>query len=217
MTISDIKSKARQLLANQWGKSVFLVVIFFAIQIFLVNGIKIALYGGFEAWQDPYSNSSEAELFGFIMNILLTPMSLAFVWFFLELSRGKDAKISSLFSIYTEPARCGKIIITCILEGIYVFLWSLLLIIPGIIKALSYSQTYYILKDHPELSPNEVITASKTRMQGKKGKYFLLNLSFIGWSFLCILTLGLGFLWLVPYISTSLAVFYEQEIAEKFE
>ena len=217
MSISEIKKEARQSLTTNWGKSVFVVIIFFAIQMLLVNGVTIAIYGGFEEWQDPYNTSIGAELYGLIMSILLTPLSIAFSWFFLDITRDKAGSIRKLFSIYTKPGKCVKLFLTALLEGIYIFLWSLLLIIPGIIKTLSYSQTYYILKDHPELSPNEAITASKNRMQGKKGKYFLLNLSFIGWMFLSILTLGIGFLWLAPYMSTSLATFYEEEIADNLE
>ncbi|KHF31013.1 hypothetical protein LR68_00503 [Anoxybacillus sp. BCO1] len=87
-----------------------------------------------------------------------------------------------------------------------------MLIIPGIIKSLSYSQTFFLLKDHPEYSALQAISESKKRMKGYKGKLFLLYLSFIGWGLLSMLTFGIGFLWLVPYIYTSLAAFYDQFI-----
>lgn len=71
-----------------------------------------------------------------------------------------------------------------------------------------------LLKDHPEYSVFEAITESRRRMKGYKGKYFLLNLSFIGWGILCLFTLGIGFLWLAPYIYTSNATFYQNLIAD---
>lgn len=91
----------------------------------------------------------------------------------------------------------------------FVFLWSLLLIIPGIIKSFAYSLTPFILKDYPELSAAQAIELSKKMMKGHKFDLFYLMLSFLGWGILCILTLGFGLLWLMPYMYTSMAAFYE--------
>ena len=96
-----------------------------------------------------------------------------------------------------------------ILVQIFTCLWMLLLIIPGIIKAYSYSMTPYILIDNPELSVREAIRKSQQMMVGQKFNLFYLQLSFIGWFFLACLTGGIGFLWFVPYYQTSQAVFYQ--------
>ncbi len=96
-----------------------------------------------------------------------------------------------------------------ILVQIFTCLWMLLLIIPGIIKAYSYSMTPYILIDNPELSVREAIRKSQQMMVGQKFNLFWLQLSFIGWFFLACLTGGIGFLWFVPYYQTSQAVFYQ--------
>ena len=85
----------------------------------------------------------------------------------------------------------------------------LLLIIPGFIYAIAYSQAFYILADEPKTDPLVCIRKSKEMMDGYKMKYFLLQLSFLGWALLCILTLGIGFLWLVPYIQVSNAIFHD--------
>lgn len=95
-----------------------------------------------------------------------------------------------------------------LLRGIFIFLWSLLLIVPGIIKSLSYAMTFYILRDRPELSVNQAINLSKDMMYGHKFDLFYLYLSFIGWILLCILTLGIGILWVYPYIEAAQASFY---------
>jgi uncharacterized membrane protein len=87
---------------------------------------------------------------------------------------------------------------------------SFTLIVPGIIAAFRYSMAFYILKDHPEISPMEAIRRSKEMMVGQKWRYFVLNLSFIGWALLCILTLGIGFLWMHPYISVTNSHFYDE-------
>jgi uncharacterized membrane protein len=99
-------------------------------------------------------------------------------------------------------------------RGILITLWSLLLVIPGIIKSLSYAMTMYIVKDHPELTVNEAIDLSKDMMYGHKYDLFYLYISFIGWYLLSILTLGIGTFWLMPYIQTAQASFYEDVKAE---
>ena len=96
-----------------------------------------------------------------------------------------------------------------VLAQIFTCLWTLLLIVPGIIKAYSYSMTPYILVDNPELSVREAIRKSQQMMVGQKFNLFYLQLSFIGWFFLACFTGGIGFLWLVPYYQTAQAAFYQ--------
>lgn len=95
------------------------------------------------------------------------------------------------------------------LLSLYVTLWSLLLIVPGIIKSFSYAMTPYILKDNPELSANQAIDLSRKMMRGHKFDLFWLYLSFIGWYFLGIFTFGIGYFWLMPYLYTAQAAFYQ--------
>ena len=102
-----------------------------------------------------------------------------------------------------------------LLVGVFTFLWTLLLIIPGIIKSLAYSMTPFILKDYPELSANQAINLSMKMMEGRKFDLFYLYLSFIGWGILAIFTLGIGYLWLMPYMYTSTAAFY-QNVKEEY-
>ena len=80
-------------------------------------------------------------------------------------------------------------------------------IIPGIIKSFSYAMTYFIINDHPWYSLNQAITESRRMMDGHKMEYFILCLSFIGWFILSCITLGIGFLWLIPYFYTTSAAF----------
>jgi len=93
--------------------------------------------------------------------------------------------------------------------SLFILLWSLLLIIPGIIAALSYSMTFYILADDNSIGAMDAINKSKKMMYGYKWKYFCLGLRFLGWAILCILRLGIGFLWLSPYVHVSVTKFYE--------
>ena len=102
------------------------------------------------------------------------------------------------------------------LNRFFVFLWSLLLFVPGIIKTLSYAMTNYILVDKPELSANEAINLSKDMMYGHKFDLFYLYLSFAGWFILCLFTLGIGFLWLYPYAQAAQVSFY-LDVKEDYE
>ena len=101
-----------------------------------------------------------------------------------------------------------------LLKGIFILLWSCLFYIPGIIKSLSYAMTNYILVDYPELSANKAIDLSKEMMYGHKYDLFYLYLGFAGWLLLCILTLGIGMFWFIPYVQTAQASFYQDVKAE---
>jgi uncharacterized membrane protein len=110
--------------------------------------------------------------------------------------------IRHAFSDYVRNA------VSILLVYVYTALWTLLLIVPGIVKGLAYSLTPFIVKDNPELSPNEAINLSIKMMKGHKFDLFYLYLSFIGWILLAMLTLGIGLLWVIPYMQTAMAAFY---------
>lgn len=139
------------------------------------------------------------------------PLTWGLYIIFLEVYRGKEVDLQTLLSGFKDY---GRILGTTFLMSLYSFLWSLLLIIPGIVKGYSYAMTAYILKDNPELEYNEAIEKSMAMMSGYKMKLFLLDLSFLGWIILSIITLGLGLFLLIPYMYTSRAAFYEDLKAE---
>ena len=92
--------------------------------------------------------------------------------------------------------------------AVFTFLWSLLLVIPGIIKAYAYSMSFYILADNPELTASEALAKSQSLMRGHKMELFILELSFIGWFFLIGLTFGLAAIYVAPYMEATMANFY---------
>jgi len=138
--------------------------------------------------------------------ILGGPLTLGYWSYFSRKARKQEAEIENLFDGFKI---FGKSFLLYLLINVFTALWSFLLIIPGIIKSFSYSMAFFILRDNPEIETLEAITRSRKMMDGYKWKLFLLYLSFIGWSILCCLTFGIGFLWLCPYISLSVANFYE--------
>ncbi|MBB6175718.1 MULTISPECIES: DUF975 family protein [Anoxybacillus] len=212
MTLSSLRRGAREALKGKWGSSVFLMLVYVFVTIIVPAGVEVVLSGGWETWLAQENVPTSASIVSMIISFALLPFSVMMYWVFLDAYRHEPVRISPMFTVYQNGKLSLKLIVTSILFGIFVFLWSLLLIIPGIIKTLSYSQAFFLLKDHPEYGALQAISESKKRMRGYKGKLFLLYLSFIGWGLLAIITFGIGFLWLVPYVYTSLAAFYDQFI-----
>ena len=140
--------------------------------------------------------------------VLGSIMEVGYARFNLDLvDRQKEAEISTMFGFFP---RWGTAALTNLLKTVYVLLWSLLLIVPGIIASYSYAMTGYILADNPELTAGEALERSKEMMQGNRWRLFCLQFSFIGWGILAALTLGIGGLWLTPYEQASFAAFYRE-------
>lgn len=102
----------------------------------------------------------------------------------------------------------GKALLLYILVAVFTFLWSLLLIVPGIVKSFSYSMSFYILAEHPEMTALEALNESKRIMDGHKLDLFVLMLSFLGWMILCSLTFGILLLYVEPYMYATYVNFY---------
>lgn len=154
---------------------------------------------------DAYYIRNNIIAYSNIFSLLLIPMSWGATITFLEVSRGMKVNYGNLTKGYHDFTR---IFLTILLKGIYTLLWSLLLIIPGIVKSYSYAMTEFVLVDRPDLAYNEAIEESMRLMQGNKWRLFVLDLSFLGWALLCILTLGIGYLFLAPYMEVAHAHFY---------
>lgn len=134
------------------------------------------------------------------------PLGVGSTRFFINIAKGREPQVYDLFYVYKHGL--GNTILTGLLESIYIFLWSLLFIIPGIIKTYQYFMIEYMLAENPNFNRKRAFEITKTAMSGNKWKAFVLGLSFIGWELLCILTLGIGFFFLAPYISSTMAHYY---------
>jgi uncharacterized membrane protein len=140
-----------------------------------------------------------------IANLFISAaVSLGLIMFSLNLLAG-EGEFEDGFKGFSDILRATG---ATFMVGLFTFLWSLLFIIPGIIKAYSYGLTLYIIAEDPEIRVMDAITKSREMMNGYKMKRFLLDLSFIGWGILCIFTLFIGLLWLIPYIGVTSAAFY---------
>lgn len=154
-------------------------------------------------------------IFSIALAFIGSIISIGYSRFNLDLIDFKNQpNINTLFGYFRfwKTAIC-----TSLLKGLYVFLWTLLFIIPGIIASYDYAMTDYILAEHPELTATQAIEQSKMMMFGNRFRLFCLELSFIGWDFLCMLTLGIGFIWLIPYKQASYAAFYREISGTSYE
>lgn len=143
---------------------------------------------------------------GWIGSLLITgPLTLGSAYIYLNLTRRFAPEVDILFSGFH---RFTDTLVLHLLTSIFTFLWSLLLVVPGIIKAISYSQAYYILAEHPEMTAKEALDESIDMMDGHKMDYFVLGLSFIPWLLLVSITCGLAALYVAPYMSATYANFY---------
>ncbi|MEK4537972.1 DUF975 family protein [Peribacillus sp. FSL K6-1552] len=212
MRISELKREALLSLKGKWGVAVSLMLLLFLIHVILPLIVEVIGSGGFTQWFAQEETPVWSDIFGTVLSIALIPLTIATTWFYLNIVRKGNPDIPEVFAIYKEGKTSFKLIGAYFLQAIFLFLWSLLLLIPFFIKSIAYSQTFFLLKDHPEYTVLEAITESRKRMKGLKWKYFLMHLSFIGWGILCIFTLGIGLLWLVPYAGTTMAAFYNELI-----
>lgn len=126
--------------------------------------------------------------------------------FFVRAAEG-ECEVSYL-GHYFKEGRYGGIIGTMLLRAIYIILWTLLLIIPGIVKSYAYRMVPYILADNPDIGASRAIELSNQMTNGEKWEMFVLDLSFIGWYLLGILALGIGVFFVMPYEDATKAELY---------
>ena len=189
MKRSALKKQARAALKGHWG-----IAILVGLALIGVNWVIGMI-----------------PMIGWIVRLAAVVLGFGFAAFYLSIVRGGDVKFVTLFTASIEgfPKKLG----TYWLKVLYLFLWYLLFIIPGIVKSYSYAMTEYILLDNPELTANEAITKSRQMMKGYKCKLFVLDLSFILWRLLCMIPFFgvlLNLLYVNPFYAATRAQFYEE-------
>ena len=208
-TNQELKNAALAALKGKWTPSVMATLVLFAGMM-----IPIILALVVEGIVDPSLESETMSvwsilvLYGFVF-LLYYPLSMVGYYnAFKVLHQTGDDKVTSNMFSFTFEGYLKNLGFT-LLYILFVFLWALLFYIPGIVKGIAYSLSPFILKDNPELSANEAINLSQKMMKGHKFDLFFLMLSFIGWIILGAFTLGIAYMWLIPYMSATLAAFYQ--------
>ena len=144
---------------------------------------------------------------GMVVSLIVTPaFALSTVRIYLMVVRGGTPEVKDAFTGFDDFFSAFKV---TLLVGLYTFLWSLLFIVPGIVKGYSYSMSLFVLAENKGKGARECIAESKAMMEGHKMELFVLDLSFIGWYLLCSLTCGLAFLYVTPLVNAAHANVYE--------
>ena len=219
MDTSEIRRKAREHLQSNWALSIGIAAVACLlgglllgsrflpeINIHLPKEFALSLPRVIELTKHIRIELKDG-LIALVPFLLGGVLQLGYARFLLKQHDGKALDFSDLFSQFD---RFGTGFAQDFLRRLYTFLWGLLLIVPGIIAALSYAMTPFILEEHPELTASEAIARSKALMDGHKMDLFILNLTFLGWDILCALTANIGNLFLNPYKNAAYAVFYRE-------
>lgn len=222
MTSKELRAIARQNLQGNWGISVGVALVAALLGGMITGSGNFS----FQFNEDTVRNLppvfwgfllpfvSVVGLLGLAMFIIGGVVELGYAKFLLKQHDKKELVFADLFSQFE---RFGTGFAQRFLRTLYTALWTLLFVVPGIIKSLSYAMTPFILEDHPELTASEAINRSKKLMDGHKMDLFILSLTFIGWDILSALTFGIGFLFLNPYRNAAYAAFYRNISAPRQE
>lgn len=190
-----LKENAKKSLQGKYGDAIALLGIMFAISFAL--GLVIVF---FRLEED--LASTLADLCSLLISCAL---GFGMTSYFLKISRNEPVTYNELFS---KTNMFVSYLSISLLVGLFIFLWTLAFIIPGIIASLSYSMVFFVKLDNPDMGAMDVLRKSKQIMSGHKMDYFVLGLSFLGWAILGAFTLGILYLWLIPYMQVTYANFY---------
>ncbi|MDG4658514.1 DUF975 family protein [Ectobacillus antri] len=210
--IRDAKMGARSSLDGRWKLGVgatFIYIVCVLAFAYLTLGIVFLCMIPFigSAFESVW-NVVVYVCYGLGIFVISSSLVFGFLHICMKLARGERTSIYDIFR-YLHTAKqtwtTGKAVG---LVSLYTCLWSLLLIVPGMIKAFSYSMTYFILLEKPHYTIRQAMEESNALMKRQKRKLFLLILSFTSWILLCILTCGIACLWIIPYICVTISQFY---------
>lgn len=218
-TPGNIKAYAKEAFHAQWGVAV-LVVLFtglftlvdevrsLCIQIEADPKIYVSVFGvGTVKWIISFykDNYMIILVVSLAVRLFLSILKYGECKLFTHIVEGKDAKFSTVFDglLYVVKAVAANIYVI-----ILTIMWTLLFIIPGLIAAVKYSLTYYIIAENPDIPITDAVDMSKNMMDGHKMDYVMLLLSFIPWLLLVVVTGGLASIYVTPYMNTAFAQFY---------
>lgn len=207
-----IKANAKGQMRVAQPHAVVVAIVYYLI-VLVAEGVSVGLTGvmgaGFDNLLNGYAyyNWSSVGIAAYfiliVVSLMLSIVQIGFQIYCLRVSRLQPAGFGNLFDGFS---RFFKFLGLMIVQGIFIYLWTLLFIIPGIIAALRYSMAVYIMIDNPDMSIMDCIRASKEMMRGRKGELFVLELSFFGWILLSVVPFVL--FWTMPYMEVTMANYY---------
>ncbi len=195
VSCSNMRGWGRQALSGRWTTAVLGTIILSVLMAAPILVFKLVFNAD--------TLEKVSDLYTFIVS---GPLTLGYITFILSIFRRKS---TTPIEIFYGFERFGKALGLMVVMNIFILLWTLLFIIPGIVASFRYAMAFYILADHPEMGILEIINESKRIMYGNKMKLFCLQLSFLGWALLTVFTVGIGYFWLMPYVTATTTGFYE--------
>lgn len=198
-----IKAEAKSFIGQnaRWWKMTLAT-----IAIYLISG-GFSIYVNIATVVNRDDPSTTVGYSSSVITLLLIPFTIAASGYYLNHIRGFNPEWKSLYKEGID--NYGSYLVTGVLVNAFTVLWSLLFVVPGIIKAIAYSQAKYVIHDNPRLKGKEAIEISKRMTNGFKGDLFSMYLSFIGWYILVGLTGGILSIYVTPYVETTAAMYYE--------
>lgn len=194
ITNEELKQQAKESMEGKWGNIIGIILLYLGISF--LTGLILGIIG------------IENKIFTNIVSLIISALfQFGYLSFFLKISRNEEVEVEELWS---KIKMFLPYILASAIVGFFTTLWTLLLIIPGIIASIRYSMIYFIMLDNPEMSAMEALNESKRIMDGHKMQYFKLIVSFLGWIILGIFTLGILYVWLIPYMTVTQCNFYNQ-------
>lgn len=197
MNRAEIKEKARKMIKGRLWE------VWKPMLIVMVIG---SLIGAVTAGIDPKGTNTALSAVTIVLEFLLYPLSVGLYAYFLNFIRGKKLDVNKIWDYYKNT---WPIILVCFFLMLFVGLWTLLFVIPGIIAALSYSMVMYLMADG-DIDSTNTLKRSKEMMDGYKWDYFVFGLSFILWILLVMITFGIAIIYVAPYMSIANALYYEE-------
>ena len=208
-TNSEIRQDSLSIMKGNWTSGV-VVVLLLCVAVTLCS-IPTSLLG----LSGSETSSSISEILNLLVAIFIFyPLAMSMVIMFLSFVKSGEKLSAKGLTLGFKSPLYSKSIVLYLLIAIYTFLWSLLLIVPGIIKSLSYALAPYILAENPELKANEAIEKSMAMMNGHKMQLFLMWLGYVGFALLSIFAFCIPLLWLYPYYQVVMVKFYEEVKSE---
>jgi len=197
-----LKEDAKSKLSGNWPKAAVVTFVLWLLTDAFTQEAFIKFGSSGSTTVNPTSG-----LFNIISLIVTGPLALGAIYFYMKLESGEEPNISIVFDGFQDFKRG---LIFHLVSSIFIILWTLLLVVPGIIAAIRYSMGYYLMIENPDMEPMEALRESSELMKGYKMDFFMFALSFLGWALLSAITLGIGFLLLVPYYQMSKLNFYRK-------
>ena len=206
VTSKEFRQRARTSLKGKYPNAV--AVCFFINIVLFISGIASMLGRNISGQIINQTLASFSSVLTFLMTLLIeNPFTIGVNNYFIK-NTDSQPEFFDIFSGFKKNYKNNVKIM--FIKQIKIMLWSFLFVIPGIIKSYEYAMVPYILADNPELEEADVFVLSKNMMMGNKFALFRLEFSFFGWMLLASLPLGLGMIFLLPYMNAATAEFYKE-------